>query len=263
MNKTGIFFWYGFIINGLSNLKIIKNAGFDSVIFWWGDEFSETFGRKEDLYEASQKIGLTTENVHFPYYGVDDLWRDTLNGNTMFNRYATLIKSCSAYSIKTAVMHLTDTKSPPPVSAIGLKRMHHLVEIAEQYNVTLAVENIEYPSHISEVLAKITSKNLGFCYDSGHHNVAMQDVDLLDRYGDRLKAIHLHDNNGLKDMHQLPYKGTVNWQSVLPKIKTSAYKGALTLETVCRPTDDKSKKEAARYLKQAQQVVKKLTLIEC
>lgn len=39
---------------------------------------------------------------------------------------------------------------------------------------------------------------LGFCFDSRHCNVFTPDVDFLSLYGDKLMALHLHENNGVE-----------------------------------------------------------------
>ena len=58
----------------------------------------------------------------------------------------------------------------------------------------------------------------------------MPDTDLLTLYGDRLMALHLHDNNGKEDWHALPFAGNINWNDVANKLKKIKYKGAISLE---------------------------------
>ena len=69
-----------------------------------------------------------------------------------------------------------------------------------------------------------------FCYDSCHHLNYAPDTDLLELYGNRLKAIHLQDNGGSHNQHQLPFDGSVDWPLVMAKIKKTGYNGAVTLE---------------------------------
>lgn len=258
MIKTGIFFWYGFIIDSDLSLKMIKAAGFDSVIFWWGDEFQALLGSKEKLHGRAQKLGLSTENVHLPYQYADSLWIDTLDGDALVDNYKRTLQSCRSVGINKAVIHLTHSKQPPPVSAIGMARMAKLVAFAEHIGVKIACENIEFPEHLDSVLRQIDSPCLGFCYDTGHHHVAMQNIDLLAKYGNRLLAIHLHDNDGITDQHRLPGDGKINWQPIIQAIKQTPYCGSYTLESTCRPLDDSSVKEAANYLRLARASLAKL-----
>ncbi len=72
---------------------------------------------------------------------------------------------------------------------------------------------------------------LGLCYDSGHDFVwSGKPYDLLKRYGDRLFAVHLHDNRGREDEHLPIGEGDVNWETVRQGIGDSAYAGSFTLE---------------------------------
>ena len=38
----GIYTWFGFRYPFDEIIKLIKNAGFQSVMTWWGDEYKET-----------------------------------------------------------------------------------------------------------------------------------------------------------------------------------------------------------------------------
>ncbi len=44
-------------------------------------------------------------------------------------------------------------------------------------------------------------------------------------------AIHLQDNGGSHNQHQLPFDGNINWNTVMEKIACTGYQGATTLET--------------------------------
>jgi Sugar phosphate isomerases/epimerases len=48
--------------------------------------------------------------------------------------------------------------------------------------------------------------------------------------GNRLMAIHLHDNGGARGQHQLPFDGNICWPAVMKKISETAYNGATALE---------------------------------
>ena len=52
------------------------------------------------------------------------------------------------------------------------------------------------------------------CYDSGHENFLTQGAGFLQKYGHRLKAVHLHDNDGATDQHKTPFTGTIDWKNV-------------------------------------------------
>ena len=45
--------------------------------------------------------------------------------------------------------------------------------------------------------------------------------------GNRIEALHLHDNFGEDDLHRMPYTGNIDWDSVLDTLKEVKYKGVI------------------------------------
>lgn len=43
-------------------------------------------------------------------------------------------------------------------------------------------------------------------------------------------TVHLQDNGGRHNQHQLPFDGSIEWTTVMKKIALTGYKGATTLE---------------------------------
>ena len=50
--------------------------------------------------------------------------------------------------------------------------------------------------------------------------------------GDRIKCLHIHDNDAHADRHLAPFTGTTNWNHVCTALKSIGYKGDLSFETV-------------------------------
>ncbi len=67
MNKTGIYYWFGYPIENKERFRLIKEVGFNNVLLWWGDEFAEYDGDKNHLPEMARSFGLEVENVHAPF----------------------------------------------------------------------------------------------------------------------------------------------------------------------------------------------------
>ncbi len=185
--------------------------------------------------EYARNIGLQIENAHAPYLRANDLWEDTLEGLATFEELVACITECAAHDIQTVVMHPvnksgTETVELPKDFSVGIDRMNRLVDTAERLNIYIAVENISHPEYLDVIFKSIQSDKLGFCFDSGHWNVFTPEVDLLTPYGHRLKAVHLHDNNGIDDWHALPFSGSIDWNELSVKLNNSAYCGVSALE---------------------------------
>jgi sugar phosphate isomerase/epimerase len=129
-------------------------------------------------------------------------------------------------------MHVCCKENPPSPNKAGLALLHDLVKLAEDQDVIIALENLEYSGnlHLEYVFSNLQSPNLGFCYDSSHDNIArVFKKQALEKWGRLLVTTHISDNLGLIDDHFLPGKGNINWPEVMRKIPDS-YLGPLTLE---------------------------------
>ncbi|MEA4847469.1 MAG: sugar phosphate isomerase/epimerase [Clostridiaceae bacterium] len=257
MEKTGIYYWFGYIIPINDLFRIIKDAGFDNILLWWGDEFAELNGPKEKIAETALKTGLFIENVHLPYDKVNLLWEEDLSSEDLLNHYLHAIDGISAQNIPTAVFHPSDRHPAPPPNMSGLRRIEELVRHAEERKVDLAIENLGHNEHLHYIFRHIESPNLKFCYDSGHANCAGKREDLLALYGDKLAALHLHDNRGKGDEHLIPGEGEINWHETMYKIAKTGYTGSVSLE-VSKEYSKSDYGDAAAFLKAAFQAANRL-----
>jgi len=260
MIKTGICDWFGYRIDNENRFKLIREAGFDDVFLWWGDEHADYVGDKNLLPEIARNAGLEVENIHAPFDKTNYIWTESVNAEDIVKRYAQCILDCSRHNIPTVVIHLTNGNTPPPPTILGLERIKYLVKLAEQKKVNIALENLRRPDYLQFVFENIQSNRLGFCYDSGHENCFTKGTDLLSLYGKNLMALHLHDNDGTNDQHRIPGEGTINWEAVVKKIKSTTYGGAISLEVTNEFSQLYSGISAQEFLKVANEKIKMLFL---
>lgn len=238
MKNIGIYI--KFDINTSSYLDMvskIKNAGFDSVMLF-----------EDDALELQVKLcndfNLKIENVHMHYRTINKLWKDDIEGENYFADLLARVDRIAKLNIKTVVVH---TVSGPPIfpcpdiNEIGLKRMQALAEHCKTKDIKIAIENTDNTSirHLRYLLDNLNYDNVGFCFDSGHNNLFTKHDNLLNRYSDRLFAIHLHDNFGVWDnalgwkkcdKHLIPFDGKIDWQQLMHELSLTSYTGPLTLE---------------------------------
>ena len=193
----------------------------------WGNEFgNEDFKRNPEL---ARRAGLFVENMHTPFANINDLWLDNVNGNAITD-YLLQCYDCHEYEIPTMIVHLTSGYNPPDANELGLNRIRKIIERAEQRSVNVALENLKVPEYLGYVFDRIDSSRLGFCFDSGHQNCYSKHTDLLSMYGDKLMALHLHDNDESGDQHRMPFDGNIDWNTVMKKFNTIHYNGPTALE---------------------------------
>ncbi len=207
--------------------RLIRRAGFDCVMLWWSDQFGRGPGYQADARLAVD-AGLRIENIHAPVHEQNCLSMDSLAGESVYQSYLQCVRDCLTRRIPTLVIHLPGDDHP--LTPLGLRRLNRIAREAEDGRVRIAFENLNNLRNLSLALSSFSSASVGFCYDSCHHmNYAPQD-DLLEAYGDRLMALHLHDNGGERRQHQLPFDGSTDWPAVMRRISLTGYQGPTTLE---------------------------------
>jgi len=257
--EFSIFTWFGFKHPFGDIVKLIKEAGFHSAMIWWGDEGEKYAGSKYQQPDLVRKAGLKLDNAHLPFSMVNALWEDTPEGQEVYSMYCSHIDDCKTHEIPTAVMHALNGANPPPYTPLGLERFKRLTDRAERNGVTIALENARRPEYHDYVLKNIDSDRMKFCYDSGHENCFTPEVDYLARYGSRLAALHLHDNDGTRDQHLMPFNGNVNWKRIMTRLKELDYRGPLAFEIDAQFTDVSKDFTAPEYLNEAMSRIRKLT----
>jgi len=131
-----------------------------------------------------------------------------------------------------------------------------LIPAAKKYGAKILLENIfgRYNGRFiqgrmssADVICKyfdLLTEEAGFeafgiCFDVGHAIITCQNIpEFIKTLGPRLTNLHIHDNNGLDDLHFLPYTCTTtganlvcNWEGIIDALKEIGYRGDLCFET--------------------------------
>lgn len=114
--------------------------------------------------------------------------------------------------------------------------LDELKSFGRQRGVEVLVENI--PNALSSAqkiveFFQVTHLNLGVCLDIGHANIMEGFDEAFALLESRIRSLHVHDNNGRDDKHLFPGVhpgGTVNWRSVMERLRTLPESVPLMLE---------------------------------
>jgi sugar phosphate isomerase/epimerase len=213
----GFFSWFGYPLPIEDRMRLIGEAGFVRVSIWLGKEEERVSeGRPADLCAAAGRAGLAVECAHAPYEGCNRLWHDDDSvAAPVVDGLRTWVRFCGGKRIPILVAHLSRGHDAPSPTPRGIDRLADLVEEAARSAVVIALENVRSNTALDLALEQIESPHLGFCYDSSHDFMhAAHPTDILHRWGGRLAYTHLSDNDGTRDRHWLPGRGTIDWEAV-------------------------------------------------
>ena len=218
-------------------LTNIKNAGFRNVMVI---EKGKTL---ESALQLALSLGLNIPFVHLNCLYANDLYAIGEANKRYIAGINSGIKLCGKYNIPIAVLHATigdsiNTALPP--SQHALNSFNEILSVAEENNIQIALENADAlnAEHLYYLLDNIGPACLGFCYDCGHHNLYLQDIDLMKKYGNRCIAVHLHYNfkdfqagmDFTRDLHLLPFDGKIDFEKTMSDIAQSTYNNVIMLE---------------------------------
>ncbi|HKM30267.1 MAG TPA: sugar phosphate isomerase/epimerase [Bacilli bacterium] len=248
--KKNIFLEYGFNSDYRKRAKLIKAMGFDGVFLEWNDSI-------DSIAKIVREEGLEIETIHLPYALANSIWEETPDGEIYYQQIIDGVLKAGQLKINTVIVHTLKGQTPPSVSLLGLERMKAIVKLASEKKVHVALENIRLPEYFDYFFENIPSPWLRFCFDAGHANCFSRDIEVFpwEKYQSRLICVHLHDNFGLSDQHQMPFTGNINWEKLMKKLKEIKYPGPLTLEVVLKHTEGLDEDE---FIKTAKATIDKL-----
>ena len=222
--------------SGHKTLEGIRRAGFENVMIdQWGDRNLKRF------ISIARENGLKIPFVHMDCYDISSIWTPCEKQQSFMNYAEDTIRTCGENDIETVVLHPAYDRIECPPNSIGLDNMAQLVKTAEASGIKIALENVDRNAlpHFEHLLKEINSSHFGFCFDSGHWNLYTPEKDFLEKYGNRLMAIHINDNFGPQgnpeptwhdDLHLLAFDGAIDFDKVAKAIAKSDYNGPVMLE---------------------------------
>ncbi|MEG1752950.1 MAG: sugar phosphate isomerase/epimerase family protein [Christensenella sp.] len=234
-------------------LKLLKTSGFthaDCSLYthnekselWQNDNWQK---HAEYLYKLAQNTQIAFSQTHAPF--PSDTTSECINAISKSIKISGQIKSPYIVVHPIIPLNLCYEEEKAKIWDLNIRFFNTLRPIAKQSNVIIAIENMfrydiskkEYIptmcSNITALAQLIDTLGDGFCacLDTGHANLYAYNIsDITKQLGSRLQVVHIHDNNGAEDEHNLPFLGTINWNAFCTALHQINFAGALCFETV-------------------------------
>lgn len=224
----------------------MSQMGFDGI-----DMSFENIKRFDDalmcvLYSAANrasKCNLDIPMCHLPFYMPNP------DSDTLMERFADELRqgidAAAFMKIKLAVTHPIAYHSQWHNYDEWIKKntefLSPIIEYANKKNVKICIENMAgrpdtehdhlYGSRAVEISILAEQFDSGLCWDFGHANLCGLDIsEEFLHLGKRLECVHIHDNDGRKDLHLLPFYGNIDWRQAVNCLRSVGYDGCLDLE---------------------------------
>ncbi len=274
MNKIGVQST-GSIIQGdiEAGYRRIKEAGFDCVDFNFDEylhctmvergEINAVLDRPvEEVWEdfkmhkrAAAECGLIFEQMHAPF-PLRQKGADEVNAK-MLRITKNCIDICARMGGRYLVVHpvtLAYACSKKEEHDFNMEMYQELIPMAKKCGICLENMFIDQKAHLTEgacsdfveAAAWIDELNgiageeiFGFCFDVGHANILGKNLyQSVLALGGRLKILHIHDNDGVSDLHTMPYTfarswnpAATDWEGFLRGLREIKYEGVINFET--------------------------------
>jgi sugar phosphate isomerase/epimerase len=117
----------------------------------------------------------------------------------------------------------------------AFRSVEEICRLAEPIGIRVALEVIPNPISDGTSLVDMLEQDLdaprtGICLDFGHAFLMGDVADTIEIVAEHLITTHVHDNNGQKDAHLVPFEGRLNWDIALMTMQKVGYDGTYLME---------------------------------
>ncbi len=213
---------------------------------FWQDGNWRKEGEKIRAAAEQAQISLNYAHAPFPTFLPDREAQKRMEDTILKSIEAAGIMGCNYVVIHPQVHEEMEYQSHQrEIFEANVAFYRSLGKTAKENHVILAAENLfrynseekrYQPSFCSDCheLARLVDElgeGYAACLDTGHavlNGVAPADAARI--LGDRLKVLHVHDNDGLLDLHTIPYLGITQWKDFCKALKEIRYQEVFSFE---------------------------------
>lgn len=259
--------------------SMLKRAGFSCVDFslnyyltntsLYQMEKNDFFDQSEEQLEqyftphkrGAREAGIRIHQMHMPYPIYIPNGKKELNDYLWQVVAPKSMRLCAFFECPYIVIHgfkLAKNLGSEEAEWQWTERfIHSVAPAARELGITICIENlyssvgghiVEGPccdvkkavERIDRINEQYKAEVLGFCFDTGHANLVGIDFeDFIRTLGQRLKVLHIHDNDGMRDLHQIPFtftktrenKTSTDWDGFVRGLCAIGFDKVLSFET--------------------------------
>ena len=217
----------------------------DGAIFYSGGKLLAA-----ELRRLAASYGAVFNQAHAPFTHFKIGAENNDENRTIYYSVLKSMDIAAELGAKTIVVH--PAVICPHLSAddrfeMNLEFYSKLLPRAKNLGIKIAIENLwaRHRDNTDRIVKSVCSDSAELiryvdgmddpyvtaCLDIGHAGLVGESADSMIRaLGERLGALHINDNDFMRDRHLMPYTGGVNFDRVTRALASVGYSGDITLE---------------------------------
>lgn len=230
---------------------MVKDAGFQGIDFsfcYWDRKEDQRFDKGYMDYaklvkDALDKRNLVCRQAHGPMFMTYGLKFDETE--LYYKDIIHAMESASLMGAEYIVVHPINTPDPTEYEDYNFNFYKSLEPFCEKFKIKVAVENIyvrcengtfegrlHKAGQMTSLLKRLGEEYFAVCLDVGHAQISGENAENFISQIDPslLKCLHLHETDGVYDLHLIPFVGQHNWSAILSALKEKGYQGNLNFE---------------------------------
>ena len=231
---------------------VLRDAGFDGLDLRINDKVAVIAAFPEDEYMAvvmrhkamAEEAGIGIFQLHAPWTwplenGTEDVTVRTEATKKVIR--SAVILHCPYVVVHPLMPFGRDEENGKEAETweANLAFLKDLATYAGSLGVTVCLENMPFkrysltlPDATYRMVKAVGDEYLKICLDTGHcAKFKLQPGKVLREIGDEVRTLHVHDNDGEKDLHVLPYFGVSDWEDFGKALIETGYPGTFCLES--------------------------------
>lgn len=242
-------------------IKILAEAGFDAVDYspmnepYYNGKKSEAERKKyfEELKNYAVEQGICFNQAHAP---CPSSTTDDIETENIFHNIVRSMQNAAWLGAKQIIVHPLQhinyiTRADEEKNfELNMKFYNRLKPYCEAYGIKVALENLtsyretisgrrffktacSMPEEFIRYVDTLDSEWFVACLDIGHATVVNQPAaEFIRKLGSkRLQALHIHESDGNRDSHTLPFlHGVIDWNEVTTALREIGYSGDFNFE---------------------------------
>lgn len=201
----------------------------------------------QELRKVADEAGIVCNQAHAPMNnkcGVEEF------DATFMPMVIRSIEAAAILGAKIIIVHpvqcLSYAENAEVLKEMNLKFYKSLIPYCEKFGIKVAAENMwqwnrftrqcihstcSRAEEFRDYIDSIGSEWIVACLDIGHVVLVSEDIPrMIKMLGNRLEALHIHDNDYKDDMHSFPFFHQINFEQMTKALTEIGYKGDFTFE---------------------------------